>query len=208
LSTVTELSAGKREQTKARNREAILAAAKQVFAEKGYEAATVRDIIRCTDLASGTFYNYFKSKEEIAEALAIDASSKLRVILTEQRRRTKDFPDYLNGIFGAYFHFLIEEYSIEGTDGRHVMRPPATQSVTPAQKAVFEEIRSAISQRLGKELPVGSDVELITASITGIARNVGLQMLYRKPQDPDGAARFAAGMILHGLSIVEGRGSQ
>jgi hypothetical protein len=33
-------------------------------------------------------------------------------------------------------------------------------------------------------------------------------MLYRKPQDPDGAARFAAGMILHGLSIVEGRGSQ
>lgn len=57
---------GKREQTKARNRETILAAAKRVFADKGYEAATVRDIIRGTDLASGTFYNYFRSKEEIA----------------------------------------------------------------------------------------------------------------------------------------------
>ena len=40
-----------------------------VFAELGYGATTVRDIIRATDLASGTFYNYFKSKEEVFQAL-------------------------------------------------------------------------------------------------------------------------------------------
>ena len=48
----------------------ILAAAKRVFADKGYEAATVSDIIRGTDLASGTFYNYFRSKDEIASAIS------------------------------------------------------------------------------------------------------------------------------------------
>ena len=52
---------GKREETKASNRQAIIDAARIVFAELGYGATTVRDIIRATELASGTFYNYFKS---------------------------------------------------------------------------------------------------------------------------------------------------
>ena len=61
--------AGKREQTKVQNRQMILEAARGVFAEMGYGAATVRDIIRATPLASGTFYNYFQSKDELAAAL-------------------------------------------------------------------------------------------------------------------------------------------
>ena len=55
---------GRREQSKAENRAALLKAARTVFAEMGYGAAGVRDIVRRTDLASGTFYNYFKDKAE------------------------------------------------------------------------------------------------------------------------------------------------
>ncbi|MBV9419256.1 MAG: helix-turn-helix transcriptional regulator, partial [Alphaproteobacteria bacterium] len=42
---------GKREQTKVQNREVILDAARKVFAELGFGATTVRDIIRATPLA-------------------------------------------------------------------------------------------------------------------------------------------------------------
>src|SRR5476649_1238849 len=51
--------AGRREQNKAENRAALLKAARSVFAEIGYGAAGVRDIVRRTDLASGTFYKNF-----------------------------------------------------------------------------------------------------------------------------------------------------
>jgi AcrR family transcriptional regulator len=44
----TAAGAGKREQTKVANRQAILDAAREVFGELGYETATVRDIIRRT----------------------------------------------------------------------------------------------------------------------------------------------------------------
>src|SRR6185436_1007303 len=63
VADVAYLPVGKREQTKVQNRQAILDAARDVFGEKGYEAATVRDIIRRTGLAAGTFYNYYRSKE-------------------------------------------------------------------------------------------------------------------------------------------------
>ncbi len=60
---------GKRELTKHNNREAILDAARTVFADLGYGATSVRDIIRKTGLASGTFYNYFTDRADIARAV-------------------------------------------------------------------------------------------------------------------------------------------
>src|SRR5579885_1712864 len=69
--------AGRREQNKAENRAALLKAARSVFAEIGYNAAGVRDIVRRTDLASGTFYNYFKDKTEIFSAVIAEMSAEL-----------------------------------------------------------------------------------------------------------------------------------
>ena len=67
-------TAGKREERKAQNRAKLLTAARKVFAEKGLGAATARDIVRETDLATGTFYNYFDSKEEVFTALLEELS--------------------------------------------------------------------------------------------------------------------------------------
>ena len=78
MSSSHEATGGRRELTKAQNRQTILAAARQVFAEMGYGAATVRDIIRATPLASGTFYNYFKSKEEVYQAIRDEVALAIR----------------------------------------------------------------------------------------------------------------------------------
>ncbi|WP_274365003.1 TetR/AcrR family transcriptional regulator [Paenibacillus thermotolerans] len=51
----------------------ILESAKQLFSTKGYENTSVNDIIHKIGVAKGTFYHYFKSKEEIADAVIQDA---------------------------------------------------------------------------------------------------------------------------------------
>src|ERR1700743_2413812 len=79
-------ASSRREQTKVQNRETILAAARQVFAQLGFATATVRDIIRATPLASGTFYNYFKSKEEVYQALRDEVALKVRPGLRQARQ--------------------------------------------------------------------------------------------------------------------------
>src|SRR5438270_9726948 len=79
-------SGGKRERTKAANRAAILDAATEVFAEVGYGATTVRDIVRRTDLATGTFYNYFPDKEAVLHALLDEAATEARARVREARR--------------------------------------------------------------------------------------------------------------------------
>ena len=50
-------------------RNEILDAAEHLFAAKGFEKATVNDILNSTSIAKGTFYYYFKSKEEVLDAI-------------------------------------------------------------------------------------------------------------------------------------------
>jgi len=54
---------GRREANKQATRAALLAAAKRMFAERGYEATTVRDIAGAARVTERTFYRYFDGKE-------------------------------------------------------------------------------------------------------------------------------------------------
>jgi AcrR family transcriptional regulator len=112
--------AGKREQTKAANRRAILDAARLVFAELGYESASVRDIIRRTNLSVGAFYNYYRSKEEVYEALSDDGARRFRPILQAQYEASADFETYIRRAIEAYYNFLVEEQ-----DSMQPAGPPA-----------------------------------------------------------------------------------
>ena len=63
-------------ETKAATRERILAAARRLLNEKGYESTTTRDIAEAAQIASGTLFNYFPTKEAIVAFLASEAVAK------------------------------------------------------------------------------------------------------------------------------------
>jgi AcrR family transcriptional regulator len=58
-------STDKTRQKKDAKRTAMMQAAVRVFADKGYYAATIRDIVTAADVAVGTFYFYFPDKETL-----------------------------------------------------------------------------------------------------------------------------------------------
>ncbi len=60
-------------QTKAATREKILRAAKRLLAQDGYESTTTRDIAEAAQIASGTLFNYFPTKQAIVSCLASEA---------------------------------------------------------------------------------------------------------------------------------------
>ena len=61
-----------------RTRQKILAAAEEVFGERGYEAASIVDITRSAGVAQGTFYLYFPSKKAVFAELVDELGSMLR----------------------------------------------------------------------------------------------------------------------------------
>src|SRR5258708_14840534 len=100
---------GRREQNKAENRAALLKAARAVFAERGYGATGVRDIVRHTDLASGTFYNYFTDKDEIFEAVVGELTGELLKRHPEGPAQARTTEEFVRAHYAAYFNFIADD---------------------------------------------------------------------------------------------------
>ena len=60
----------RRERKKMETRQRLMVAALQLFREHGYDDTTVEQIAAAADVAKGTFFNYFETKEAILPALA------------------------------------------------------------------------------------------------------------------------------------------
>ena len=73
----TPAIANRNQRRRQRTRETILSAAELVFRRKGIDGATVNDITEQADVAYGSFYNHFKSIDEVVGALV--ATSLQRV---------------------------------------------------------------------------------------------------------------------------------
>jgi len=61
-------------------KEKIVAAAWELFGEKGYEATTLNDIIARAGIARGTFYYHFNSKETLLNTLSVLLDEKYKEI--------------------------------------------------------------------------------------------------------------------------------
>jgi len=60
-----EAGSDRRQRKRERMANEILQAAARVFARRGFDGATIREIAEEADIAEGTIYNYFESKEDL-----------------------------------------------------------------------------------------------------------------------------------------------
>lgn len=84
-------STGLRSQKKRRRRERIVEAAVEAFNRKGFAATTMQEIAEVAELAVGTLYNYFPSKNDLLVGIIEDQMEEIRRIdVRELARRLRD----------------------------------------------------------------------------------------------------------------------
>lgn len=81
----------------AERRAALVAAASEVFAERGYVAAGIADIDARLEVGHGTFYRHFESKREILDHVVDDAIARLvaSVMLEPERAQVTSAEEFL-----------------------------------------------------------------------------------------------------------------
>lgn len=90
----------------------IINTASRIFAQKGYDKSSVNDILTAIGIAKGTFYHYFKSKEEVLDAVidkATDLIFERATVVVENPELSAE--DKLLGVFMA---MRIENQMEEG----------------------------------------------------------------------------------------------
>jgi AcrR family transcriptional regulator len=190
------VSAGRRERNKAANRAAMLAAGQTVFGERGYGAAHVRDIVRRTELAPGTFYNYFPDKETIFRALVEETGAEARRRVQAARAGARDLRGLVEDAYRAYFEFIVEDPARFAFLRRNTaaIRALFGDAVLPA--AVGELTDDLLARG---DLPPELDIDYCAHSMIAVGLELGERLMERDPPDVDGATRFATELFLGGL---------
>ncbi len=85
------LAKNKRYRTQAR----LMDAAVSLFAQRGVDATSVLEITTAARMANGTFYNYFKDKEEIIEAVYRAVTQTLVANIIDSLDRLDDGPEQI-----------------------------------------------------------------------------------------------------------------
>ncbi len=101
----------KKEQLKEQRAAQILDAAARVFARRGYQRATTREIAAEADVAEGTIYNYFKSKRH----LLISMASRLAMESLEQVKALpplEDEREYVAAEVTSRFELFLENIDL------------------------------------------------------------------------------------------------
>ncbi|MDT2004090.1 TetR/AcrR family transcriptional regulator [Rhodococcus opacus] len=76
-SSATPAQASRHQRRREKTRARLIDAARSLVAERGVDAVGLSDITEAADLGTGTFYNYFHSRDEIVEAVAEESIESL-----------------------------------------------------------------------------------------------------------------------------------
>lgn len=87
------------------NKLQIIQSAIKMFEKKGVEKTTIRDIMNNTDLGLGTFYSYFKDKEDLKEQIVL--SKVVDLVLEAEKKCTQE--DHVER-FISFTDFIIDYY--------------------------------------------------------------------------------------------------
>lgn len=87
-------------------RDALFQAAAEVVGEYGYVDASITRITQRANLAQGTFYNYFASRQEIFDELLPVLGAKMLAHIRQQAGGARTFLEKEELSFRAFFSFL------------------------------------------------------------------------------------------------------
>src|SRR5262245_18891763 len=166
----------------------IIAAAKRLFLKEGYENFTTRKLAEQVGLSQTGLYVYFKSKDELLEAVCRTTFAGLAQRFREIAAKWGNSPDLLRRLINAYVQFGVDhpdEYQVTFMVGRSapkftrrkdLFRPFEQQGVGVQSFLLFrEQIVSMIESRRLKH----GDATLITEAVWAAAHGLVSLMIAR-----------------------------
>ena len=150
-------------------RNAILDAATRLFAERGLTAAPTSEISKQAGVAEGTLFTYFKTKDDLINALYREIKLELADAMMSDFPRKKNIRTKLRHVWDRYVNWGIANSRQRKVLAQLTVSEVLTKVSRDAGSAPFVEfqimIRDAIEQRVFRnDVPV----ELISKSLSAL----------------------------------------
>ena len=187
-------------------RRKLLAAAKQIFAKDGFEAARLEDIASVAGYTRGAFYANFDSKEDIFFALFEEWVRERIDLVTEALSRHKDPLEKLAALRKHYAQqakdrrlvLISLEFKLFAL--RHPEAHARLQNRHRRIRASFGELFSELLRPLGQTLPIANPAA--STCLGAVAQGLLLEHLVDPKTLSDGDVRHVLGLFFDSIFQV------
>jgi AcrR family transcriptional regulator len=166
---------GLRERKKQQTRQAIAAAAFELFAEHGFDAVTVAGVARRADVSEATVFNYFPTKEDLIYGPLEEFEAALVQAVRERPPG--------QSIIAAFGAFLLGGRGLLGSSEREARDRLATISriiadssaLLARERQVYDRYTRTLARLIAEQRSVGpDDVEpwVVANAIIGVHRGL------------------------------------
>lgn len=167
----------------------------RVFAERGYHAARVDDIVRAARTSHGTFYLYFANKEDLLRALAVECAEEMRRLAEELPPITSD--DGGRDALRAFLAHFIDTYRRYGPVVRAWMEGQVTDAkVNRLGVKSFTAIGNALGERMLENDPTIDESAAVSAFM-GLLERLSYFLASRTPQFDDDTLLDTLAAVAH-----------
>ncbi|MGE4426249.1 MAG: TetR/AcrR family transcriptional regulator [Solirubrobacteraceae bacterium] len=196
---------GRRERAKAANREEIRRAAVEAFTELGFGATTVRDIVRRTGLASGTFYNYYADKDAILAEIVAEHVQEAGEAMAVARASATTPAEAIERGAAAYFRLLLDRPALLSLFRRNsgTVRAHADQDLLDT---LVDALRADLDRLVLEPGDRPLDTDLLSAGLIGAGMEIAARFAERGGGDPSVPLAALHALVLDGT--LGGRGDQ
>ncbi len=143
---------GRRETNKVEKRERLTAAARLLFRTQGLEATSVAAIAKMADVAAGTFYLYFSSKEDLLIEVFRDDVERIWRDAFGLLRASDPVADQLLGIFerATAGHDQDPELSAVYFREIHFVSDPVRETVMSLSATIMERLEKVVNRAVAR----------------------------------------------------------
>ena len=131
-------------------RRRILSAALKVFRERGFEAATMREIAAAAGVAVGAAYYYFDSKDALVMAFYEQAQEEMAPALEEILAASRTLEQRLRGIIGQKLEYFAPNRTLVGALTAHIdpehPLSPFSRATAPIRDRDIEFFERAVAE--------------------------------------------------------------
>jgi AcrR family transcriptional regulator len=140
-------------------REKLIAAATKIFADKGREGFTMRELASELGVSAMTPYRYFKDKDEILAAVRADAFDRFADALEGAFSIGGDAGTRGHAVGEAYMRFAFGEPAsyrlmFDMTQPEETTYPDLARATTRARKTMTDYVRGLVNERFLEGDPV------------------------------------------------------
>ena len=172
------------------HRQEIMAAALELFSEKGFHRVTMHEIASAAEFAVGTLYKFFENKEDLYKALILEKANEFHFALIEALESDTYVMKSIKAYLETYIRIFVEHekfvrlYFAETRGASFNIRAGLDQELKEIHEQIMNKLSTVFKEGIRKKILVDFDPYLLATALEGMTHALLVQDLDQPHQHP------------------------